>query len=172
MYLEYYSGVGSRECPEDVGAAMTRAASYLETKGYILRSGGAPGADTFFENGVKDSDNKHIYLPSKGFNGNQSPLYYITDEALELAATIHPAWHRCKPYARKLHARNTYQVLGFDLKTPSSFVLCWTPNGEIAGGTATAIRLAKKHDIPVFNYGNVKSKRYDDAFEQFMMLVK
>lgn len=49
------------------------------------------------------------------------------------------------------HARNCHQVLGANLDSPVDFVLCWTPGGATTGGTATAIKLARKHNIPVIN---------------------
>lgn len=166
----YYSGVGSRETPPEVGQVMTKIAAFLYEEGYILRSGGAAGADTYFENGVPDSDGKHIYLPDKGFNKNSSELYGVCDTALEIASKIHPAWHACRSYARLLHARNVYQVLGKDLNTPSRFLLCWTERGESKGGTRTAIKLAEKHDIPVLNFGSVRGDPMN-AFDLFYMRV-
>ena len=52
-----------------------------------------------------------------------------------------------------MHSRNCHQILGYDLKSPVDCVITWTPNGNIQGGTATAIKLAIKHNIPVFNLG-------------------
>ena len=55
--------------------------------------------------------------------------------------------------AKALHTRNVYQVLGKDLKSPSTFLLCWappTPDG-VKGGTNTAVQLAKKHGAEVIN---------------------
>jgi hypothetical protein len=46
--------------------------------------------------------------------------------------------------------------LGGDLKTPSSFLVCWTPNGEDVGGTRTAIVLARKNNIEILNLGIVE----------------
>ena len=148
--MKFYTGIGSRETPANVMEAMTQLAITLESKGYILRSGGADGADTAFEQGAV---NKEIYLAWKGFNGNNSPLHTVCVEALQMASTIHPAWDKCSQGAKKLHARNCYQVLGLDLNTPVDFVVCYTSNGLIKGGTATAINLAKSKGIPVFNFG-------------------
>lgn len=165
MRLRYYSGVGSRECPRFVCLAMTKIAAFLESEGYVLRSGGANGADLAFELGVKASDMKDIYLPDKGFNGNSSLLYTVCDAALTLASTIHPAWEKCKHYARLLHGRNCYQVLGQDLQTPSDFLLCWTEDAEKRGGTRTAIVLAERNNVPVLNFGKCKS--YEECIEAF-----
>ncbi len=61
-----YAGIGSRETPAEILMYMTRIASFLESKGYTLFSGGASGADTAFEIGVSNSGNKKIFLPWEG----------------------------------------------------------------------------------------------------------
>ncbi len=155
MTERYYTGIGSRKTPQDVLEMMTATAGALGVRGFILRSGGAAGADTAFEAGVTNPEGKEIYLPWPGYNGNQSPLHAPPSrEALSIAATIHPAWNRCSDTVKKMHARNCHQVLGADLKTPSLFVLCWTEGGQLKGGTAQALRLADLYDIPVYNLGD------------------
>lgn len=74
--------------------------------------------------------------------------------AMELAAEVHPNWAACSDAARKLHARNCYQILGLNLDNPVSDVVCWTPGGKGEGGTGQAIRLAKKLGIPVWDLGD------------------
>ncbi len=163
--IKYYTGIGSRETPDLILGQIFLIATALAYKGYILRSGGASGADSAFEKGCNfQNGKKNIYLPWKGFNSNNSDLYNVSPEALELAATIHPAWNRLSQGAQKLHARNCYQVLGLDLKTPSRVLICWTKNGEEIGGTATAIKLAKKHNIPVYNLGILG--KYEELMEK------
>ena len=44
----YYTGIGARTTPNDVLKDMTNIASNLEQSGFILRSGGANGADSAF----------------------------------------------------------------------------------------------------------------------------
>jgi hypothetical protein len=151
---------------------MTAIARFLEQEGYILRSGGAGGADLAFENGVVDPSMKHIYLAKKGFNGSDSQLYTVCAAALALASTIHPAWDRCRAFARLLHARNCYQVLGQQLDTPADFLICWTENAEKRGGTRTAIVLAERNKVPVLNLG--KCNTYEEcmtAFDRFYLLA-
>lgn len=159
--MRYYTGIGSRNTPPDILELMTKIATYLEQQGYTLRSGGANGADSAFEAGVHNPNNADIYLPWKGFNNSSSPLWHIAPRAFEIAETFHPAWDRCSHGARKLHARNVHQVLGFDLVTPtrSDFVICWTPNGELVGGTSQAIRIAHYFGIPVFNLGDQNAQQ-------------
>jgi len=63
---KFYAGIGSRETPEEVQDMMTEIASYLEDKGYMLRSGNANGADQAFAKGVKRA--AQIWLPWMEFN--------------------------------------------------------------------------------------------------------
>jgi hypothetical protein len=150
--MRYYAGVGSRKTPLVVQNIMVQAAGLLEDMGFILRSGGADGADKAFETGVR--------------NGKKE-IFYSTDSTAqveEIASKIHPAWHRCNPLARKLHGRNVFQILGKDLKTPVEFVVCWTARGESIGGTRTAIVLAEQHHIPVYNLGAVGDLPRFDTF--------
>lgn len=154
----YYAGIGSRETPKGVLAFFEKLGAWLAQKGFILRSGAAQGADRAFEIGCdKVQGKKEIFLPWKGFEGSVSQLIVSNHEAFEIAAKYHPYWHNLKDGAKSLQVRNTHQVLGWDLKTPSSFVLCWTKNGSGSGGTGQAIRIAKAYDIPVFDAGKYKS---------------
>ena len=155
---KFYTGIGSRKTPFAVLRIMTRIAKDLNVVGYTLRSGGANGADSAFEKGAGEA--KEIYLPWLGFNNNESTLL-PTDEAFEMAAKYHPAWHNCDERARKFHARNCHQVLGHDLKTPTSFIVCWTLASSEGGGTGQAIRIAKAYDIRVDNLADAATvKKY------------
>lgn len=155
-----YTGVGARNTPLSVQNCMTEIAFLLGNTGWTLRSGAAGGADSAFESGATQSTgDQEIYLPWPGFAGHKSPLNQISDEALELASELHPAWEKCSAGARKLHARNAYQVLGTGLDAPSSVLVCWTPGGKITGGTGTAIRLVMRYDIPVLNLGKREAPR-------------
>ncbi len=154
--MSIYTGIGSRETPADVLATMTKIARYLADKGYTLRSGGARGADTAFEQGAGEL--KEIYLPDFGeFEKVARPstidLSAKWNEARAIARRIHPAWQRLGGYARVLHLRNVFQVVGADLNTPSQFVVFWAPEaeGQIFGGTRTAVVYARELGIPTFN---------------------
>lgn len=151
--MKYYTGVGSRETPKEILELFTKIASYLEGRGLILRTGDAKGADKYFRDSVKNL--KEVYTAN-----------HATEESIEMASNIHPAWDRCDDYAKKLHGRNCFQVLGKDLNTPSEFLICWTSNGQIKGGTATAINLAIQNNIPVFNFG--KGMIEINRFRQFI----
>ena len=82
----------------------------------------------------------------------------VNDErAFEIAKRFHPYWHILKQGAQKLQARNSHQVLGWDLNTPSKFIICWTEKGKGKGGTGQAIRIAKEYEIPIFDAGRFDS---------------
>lgn len=108
--------------------------------------------ETQFEVYVADQYNiKKSNLPRKhlAIVRNKS----LISETERIASEVHPAWDKCNEWARGMHSRNCHQILGYDLKSPVDAVICWTPNGKIQGGTSTSIRIAMKHNIPVFNLG-------------------
>jgi len=152
--LKYYAGIGSRQTPKDICCQMTEVAKQLDSENWILSSGGAKGADSAFEAGTSQaviSYRADYYLTKFGKFKYDAE---ILKEAEKIASTLHPAWDKCNDYARKMHTRNVFQILGHDLNTPVQKVICWTPEGKVVGGTATAIRLAERNQIEVINYAN------------------
>lgn len=165
--IRYYAGIGSRETPADVLAIMSDLAKALAIAGWVLRSGGADGADSAFEQGASaGGGRKDIYLPWRGFNNNPSTLFEADKAAYALAATLHPMWDSLGSGPRSLHARNCYQVLGQSLDTPGDFTVCWTADGcesaktrrRTTGGTGTAIILSELRGVPVFNLAKDASR--------------
>lgn len=140
--MKYFVGIGSRQTPEDILFIMTAISKYLTSKGWVLRSGGAMGADKAFEIGAV-------------FGSQSKPEIFLggdcTKEAIEFSSKFHPAWNRCKEYAKQLHGRNAMIVLGRNLDSPVNFVICWTPDGKDSGGTGQAIRIANSREIKVLN---------------------
>lgn len=122
----HYAGIGSRNTPSNVLSIMTKLARRLDELGFVLRSGGADGADSVFEDGSK---NKQIFLPWEGFNGRESEFTSPSSEAFRVAEIVHDGWRYLKPGAQKLMARNCHQILGADMRSPADFVICWTPDG-------------------------------------------
>lgn len=161
-FEKYYTGIGSRRTPDPILNKFRYISKFLDSNGWCLRSGGASGADSAFE---ENSNIKEIYIPWKGFNNNTSDLFEISDEAFVLAKEIHPAWERLSSGGQKLHARNIHQVLGKDLTSPSDMVICWTDGGKDIGGTRTAIICARQNNIPIFNFGR-------DCIEEFRNFLK
>lgn len=160
--LKYYAGIGSRKAPVAVLNLLTKIAIKLKEANYILRSGGAFGADTAFAIGA--GTRKEIYVPWNDYN-NLPYLYPIPVNAFKIASSLHPVWDKLSYGVKKLHARNTMQILGPNLNHKSDFVICWTEDGvehkeqitDKTGGTATAIALASINNIPVYNIKNKES---------------
>ena len=158
MSKRSYAGIGSRSTPENLKPTIKALVEILNDKGFVLRSGGADGADLFFEE-YSNPKMKEIFLPWPGFNGHKSGIYKpICKRAKRLASKFHPAWDNLKDSVQNLIARNGYQILGENLDDPVEFVLCWTPNGKVQGGTAQAIKIANFLHIPVFNLYNEVEK--------------
>lgn len=171
----YYAGVGSRQAPESILALMRELAAYLASLGYILRTGKAVGSDTAFEEGCLSVDGPiELWLPWEGYKRHQGIGYYPTQEFFDIASTLHPVWNILPRYAKYLHARNVGQILGQNCQYPASFVLCWTPDGcedestrtKATGGTGTAISLASRNKIPIFNLARA------DALDRFFYYLK
>ena len=159
----FFTGIGSRETPDDIGKILTTFCNIMTRGGYVLRSGGAGGADRQCEDGVYNN-HKEIYIPWKGFNKSESELYTKEDseEVIQIARENHPAYEYLKPPVKKLMNRNVYQVLGYDLNKPSEFIICYTSDGckhhkdrtNKTGGTGLAISVASKNNIPIINLGD------------------
>lgn len=157
-----YTGIGSRETTEEILNEFRLIGIAMAAKGYTLRSGGALGADTAFEEGCDTVNGaKEIYLPWRGFNGNKSELWTLPPAAYWIAEGIHPAWGNCSQAARNFHARNTQQVLGKFLDKPTEAVVYWAQidnRWEPRGGTRTAVMLARERSIPTYNFLIDKSR--------------
>lgn len=154
----YYAGIGSRQTPSGVLAIMERVAEWLDAKNYVLRSGGARGADQAFMRGARTRC--ELYLPWPKYETEaveDAPWGFVlpepSKEAMDLAERYHPAWSNCSQGARKLHARNMHILLGPQLLSPVSFIVCWTQGGRIQGGTGQAVRAAEDYQVPVINLG-------------------
>jgi len=154
-----YAGIGARATPAAVLADMTVMAGWLARTGWHLSSGGADGADSAFAAGAP-AGQKTLWLPWRGYNGHRGPDCRVLSAAAmaactEIAAPLHPAWERCSPAVRKLHARNAAVLLGGTLDRPVDAVVAFTAEGRIEGGTGMAIRIAEDRGIPVLNLGSM-----------------
>jgi len=155
--MKPYAGIGARETPLDITNKMAEIATQLSRHDYILRSGGADGADHAFEIGAKDKS--QLFLPWEGFKGKKGIVPPLN---IEMVEKYHPKPSRLSAAGLKLMSRNSYQVLGPNLDDPVEFVLCWTKDGKASGGTGQALRIAKDYQIPIFNLKN------EDAYSSFV----
>lgn len=189
--MNYWTGIGSRETPEDILVLMQAIAKKLTDLGWVLRSGGAQGADSAFYAGCQQSDkfdiNKpFIYLAWNGASGKfHDPSLGIYDaskfdtweEAEAIALETRGSWLISKDTemgrgGKALHTRNIFQVLGEDIDTPSRFLICWAlpigKSGTVRGGTNTAVKLALKHHVDVINMATPEGLARAKAFLEKM----
>jgi hypothetical protein len=172
-----YTGIGSRFTPIVVLDLMTEVGTYFGKHGITLRSGGAAGADSAFEAGCDFAGGpKQIFFPSIKFNGksaldhpgtfymdgpgvNSKLAYDLAEKVWNSRSGMPIEWRFLKPFTKMLMARNTMQLLGPQLSSPTKIIICWTEDGEATGGTGQALAMAnqinmnKKLDyvIPMIN---------------------
>lgn len=154
-----YAGIGHRDlggfCEPNTGEPVERImcwlAGELEKLGYTLNSGGALGADSAFEAGVRLPAHKNVFTPADA-----------TEETRSIARELHPAHERLQGHALDLYARNTNQIFGRNLDVTVDFVVCYTKDGcetaatrsRESGGTGQAIEMADRKGSPIFNMKN------------------
>ena len=169
-----YTGIGSRETPSDICDFMKEIGTLMSKHDWILRSGGAKGADSAFEAG--HTGKKEIYLPWRHFRRNKSKFYGSSERAVSMAKAVWaarqisnpdlPDWDRLRDMTRAFQSRNIHQVLGKNLNVRSDCIICWTKDGQEIGGTAQAMALARMIHVPVINLAN------DKPFRDFAEMVK
>ena len=164
-----YAGIGSRATPPETLRDMTTMAAWLARRGWHLHSGGAAGADSAFAAGAP-AERRTVFLPWPGYRGCRGPDCRTLSRdrmhtCLAIAAALHPAWHRCSPAARKLHARNV-SILAADTDVPVDAVACWTRDGLPSGGTGMGIRVARHYGIPVLNLGVLHPRAVCERLEE------
>ena len=152
-----YAGIGARDTPKVVIGLIYLYAAAKAVDGATLRSGGAKGADSAFEDGALSRLGKTEIYTVHDVTGQHKEAYRIAEEC-------HPNWDHLTDYVRKLMVRNVFIIGGKDTKTPAKYVLCWAPNGEAVGGTGHGIRVAGALGVPVHNLAEEavfeKARRY------------
>ena len=157
-----YAGIGARATPDSVLADMTKMAGWLALAG-ILQA-----AARLEQIRCSLMERRQAVRPSAcrggGYNHHAGAHCHILSPAelsscIDIASKMHPAWSRCSPTVRKLHARNVAILLGRSLDRPVDAVVCWTDRGAIAGGTGMALRIAAEYRIPVINLGTYPPAR-------------
>jgi hypothetical protein len=164
---QIYAGIGARESPHDALESIIAAARRLAHNGWTLRTGMSPGADqAFYRGALAGHGLVELYLPWPTFEAHArapgedaavSALCQPTHAAYSLAARFHPGWSALSADERRLRARDAHQVLGCDLASPATLVVCWTEDGSVdgtgsrVGGTGQALRIAHHHHIPVLD---------------------
>ena len=182
-----YTGVGSRETPDDILILMRRIGYIMAMKGVALRTGEADGADHAFYkgvvyandiNGVKSKNEVFVAAAPKEYHcvndivnifsgDSSSPI----DTLRNIAGRIRGSWDDLSYFGAMCHIRNVAQVLGVDGNSPSRGLICWakpvnppkmtdTQIRYVEGETNTAYCTAILHNIPVYNLHELEHRVY------------
>lgn len=167
-----YAGIGATKTPQDVLNLITLVSAQMSEMNWMLRTGGADGADNAFAEGTA---NREIHLPWNGYNklwqsaGRGVHVPCISKEIQEITAAHHPYWDNLSQGAKKLMYRNTTILLGKELEAHAKLVICWTRKDEITGGTGHGMRIASAYGIPVFN---LASDRDINDLQEFVNYIE
>lgn len=159
---------------------MGRITSKLvQERSWIIHTNGDKGATEYFEAPLgSESHGLKRFLPYHGYNSHEDGLVQA-DQGLLLRAkeilvehSVYPVTPRfmepgCsedltqeEAELSRLHSRLVFQVLGENLDSPVTMLVCWTPDGaidqssvkyDVTGSSGIAISLASSLKIPVFN---------------------
>lgn len=188
MVTKRYTCIGSRKTPPHIYKLTARLAYILAELGYAVYSGGCPlgmdhaGMIGAYRHQKSDKSRNRIYISWDGMsglrhdpeNGFFCPIDHFDnyEEAADLGRTARGTWNGLGKGGIAHHSRNPYQPLGDDLKSPTDFVLTWAPlagkGPYVKGGTATAVKIALDHGIPVYN---LIDPELEDRLEYFCNVV-
>lgn len=154
-----YAGIGTRGITIQEQNLIENLAFQLSNN-FILYSGNTNGADISFQTG--STGNCVLMLPWGSFNRDhysssnalESFVVGDTEEGQKALEEYHPNTKKLSQGARRCLTRNYHQIMGYKTHSPVKFVLCCASvdkNGEIIGGTGHACRIARAHNIPIFN---------------------
>ena len=158
--MQIYAGIGARNTPKYILSIMKDIGIYLAGEGWTLNTGAAKGADqSFTEGALKGKGTVNLFLPWPTYenkwvshlHGNVNITVFNPEEhfsAVQSVHNFHPAGKNLKSSVCALHARNYLILNGI------KFVVCYTPNGKIVGGTGQAIRIINHRRKNLFNLGN------------------
>lgn len=151
------TGIGSRNTPKDICNIFTEIGKEIKNRNWWCRSGGARGADYAFEKGAEK--NCIVYLPSNNYNYSRGACGIercpgFNNDAFNIVLQHEPYAEKLSTFIKCLKVRNVYQILGESLNNRSDAVICWTPNGDIIGGTGLALKIARQFGTPIFNFGS------------------
>ena len=154
--MKTYAGIGSRKTPGHILTIMKESAILLAIDGFTLSTGAATGADQTFANGANLAHSfVHLHLPWHAYEEawrkhiHHSKLFVLQDsdvKAHNSVTVFHPAYKKLTRDTRALHARN-YNILTKPIQV--QFIICWTTEGKITGGTGQTLRIAQSLNINI-----------------------
>lgn len=160
--MKTYAGIGNKKTPENIINIIKIVAILLSHDKYVCATGACTGADQAFAEGtIMANGFVHLHVPWESYEiGWRSKLkghirtFVLKDddvEAYNTVAIFHPAYHKLSPSVKALHARS------YNIVKNASFMVCWTEDGQVTGGTGQAIKIATYFHLPIYNLGNEKT---------------
>lgn len=170
-----WTGVGSREVPEEKKVLQEWVGEQLGLLGGVLSTGDAPGSDENFYIGYQRAvaNKSRFYLPPAQIyytslknqrNSTHNPIegYHCLENYPETIGQAEAAAFRARGSFNglfksgiALHSRNAFQVLGEDMNQPRKFVIFYAePKGKrglVNGGTNTTVQIAKYENVKSIN---------------------
>lgn len=148
-----YAGIGDVNIPTNIQELMKMIGEELAHQGYVLRTGGAKGADTAFMEGCdKAKGIKEVFYPSD---------LHVNNETLKIAKEIHGHWEYCEnkqpkqghkySFPVQAHCRNMKIINGDQLNNPVEFTIAYQDINQVTGGTWQGIKYSQKLGIKVYN---------------------
>lgn len=157
---QVYAGIGSRKTPAEIITVIKKIAILLALDGKTLSTGAALGADQAFAEGANMAHGKiNLHLPWATYeqawrntlgNITTSVLGKNDSSAFKSVEDYHPAAAKLTQGPKALHARN-FNII---TKPLVDFIVCWTTNGTMTGGTGQALRIADALQIKIYNLGD------------------
>lgn len=172
-FYKPYTGLGDPKTPSEVLEQMTRIATRLQEEGFTLRTNGdQQGAEGAFEKGA--GDKIELHLAWRNFNKRNSKINRVSDEAVSVVKSFIPAHNSLKESVLRIIGSKVHAIMGEELKTPTKFFVCWSPDGAETGDAVTPktgymgipIKVASSMRLPVFNLKN------PDAMERLWKFVQ
>lgn len=167
MANKTYCATGNMEIGMKVKNILVEIGRVLALNGYTLRSGGAPGAESAFEEGCDSvGGKKEIYLPFEGYNNKTTGV--VTDmtneeEAIKIAQRYYLLWFKLSNKVKQMLTRYSWAVLGRNLDDPVDFVIAYIR--EDGKTTEQVVRVANGSNITVYNIGSIYRYSKEQAAE-------
>lgn len=151
--------IGSRKTTERIDDISIQLGEKLSNAGLTGYSGGAPGMDSNFMKRYQKELSKIILPSAFSFglvaNGKDLINYQELDymKARSIAQEVAGNFDGLSESIQHLFSRNVVQVLRETIDNPTDLCLFWAKEQYfcVKGGTAIAIRVARRYNVPCFN---------------------
>lgn len=157
--MNFYVGCGSTEAPPQILKLMTRVATLMAQRGFVLRTSEQAGSDEAFRRG--SCGKFFTYLPYEDFEGKS--VWGIPAELsggrAALARKLNPMFVMLPEAEKRWEIVANQVVLGSSGDDLAKMLITWTPDGatrpaeftERTGHVTRYLNLADRFGIPVMN---------------------